>query len=69
MVYRHPTLYALLSLLFLAIAIVLALLGIFAVTPGTTQLTLIFLGIFMLIPAFTYFSLSNEEAHEGGTTA
>lgn len=66
MVYRHPTLYALLSLLFLAVAIVLALLGIFVATPGVTQATLIFLGLFMLIPAFTYFSLYNEEAHEGG---
>ncbi len=66
MVYRHPTLYALLSLLFLVIAIVLALLGIFLATT-TLQATLIFLGLFMLIPAFTYFSLSNEEAHEGGT--
>ena len=65
MVYRHPTLYGLLSLLFLVIAIVLALLGILLATT-TLQATLIFLGLFMLIPAFTYFSISNEEAHEGG---
>lgn len=68
MVYRHPMLYALLSLLFLVIAIVLALLGIFVATT-TLQGTLISLGLFMLIPTFTYFSLYNEEAHEGGMTA
>jgi len=65
MVYRHPMLYALLSLTFLVIAIILILLGMFTTTDGTLQGTLIILGVFMLIPAFSYFSLYNEETHYG----
>lgn len=61
MVHRHPTLYRILGLIFLAIAIVLAFLGGVPPWSATARFALVIFSLFSLILTLSYFHLGMQE--------
>jgi heme/copper-type cytochrome/quinol oxidase subunit 4 len=61
MAHRHPTLYLLLSLLFLLLTLILIFLGMASSWSSLTRVTLFLLSPFSLILALSYFHLRSQE--------
>jgi predicted membrane channel-forming protein YqfA (hemolysin III family) len=61
MVYRHPTLYRILALVFLCIMLVLIFMSAYPAWPVSTRATLFMLSLFSLMLSLSYFHLGNQE--------
>lgn len=61
MVHRHPTLYKMLGLLFLGLAIILAVLGTLPAWSTTVSYTLFAFCLLSLILTLAYFHLGTQE--------
>ncbi len=61
MVHCHPTLYRILGLVFLCIALVLMFMSASSAWPSSARVALFILNFFPLMLSLSYFHLSNQE--------